>query len=89
MKSDFLPDSVEAIPVRLIRRAGSPLREALGPLDGLAASIFENGLLEPLVVRPLDGKFEVVAGNRRLAACKTIGMRKVLCHVIELDDNEA
>ncbi len=65
------------------------MREALGPIEDLATSILENGLLEPLVVRPVDGKFEVVAGNRRLAACKMIGIRKVLCHVIELDDKEA
>jgi ParB family chromosome partitioning protein len=89
MKSDLLPDSVEEIHVRLIRRPSTPLREDLGSVTELAASIFENGLLEPLVVRPVDGKFEVVAGSRRLEACKLAGVRKVLCHVIELDDKQA
>jgi ParB family chromosome partitioning protein len=89
MKSDFLPDSVEEIPVRLIKRTSTPLREDMGSVTELAASISENGLLEPLVVRPVDGRFEVVAGSRRLAACKLAGVRKVLCHVIELDDKQA
>ena len=89
MKSDLLPDAVEEIHVRLIKRPSAPLREELGSLNELAASIFENGLLEPIVVRPADSRFEVVAGNRRLAACKMLGIRKVLCHVIELDEKAA
>lgn len=35
-----------------------------------------------------DG-FEVVAGNRRLEACKRLGWRKIPCHIIELSDKEA
>jgi len=65
------------------------LREDLGPVDELANSIAERGLLQPIVVRPVEGGFEVVAGNRRLAACKSLGMRKIPCHVVELDDKEA
>lgn len=49
----------------------------------------EMGLLEPIVVRPVNGAFEVVAGNRRLEACRRLKFRKISCHVVELDDREA
>ena len=63
--------------------------ENLGSLGELAASISEKGLLEPIVVRPLEDKFEIVAGNRRLAACKSLGMRKVICHILSFNEKEA
>jgi ParB family chromosome partitioning protein len=34
-------------------------------------------------------KLEVVAGNRRLKACKILGFKKVVCHLVELDDKQA
>jgi len=65
------------------------LRSDLGQLDELIASIEEKGLLEPIVVRPVEDGFEVVAGYRRLEACKRLGWRRIPCHIIELDDREA
>ena len=55
----------------------------------LTSSIRQQGLLEPIVVRPLDDGFEVVAGNRRLDACKKAGMRKISCNILYLSDKEA
>lgn len=52
-------------------------------------SIEEKGLLQPIVVRPLEGGFEVVAGNRRFEACRRLGWRKIACHIVELEDKEA
>jgi ParB family chromosome partitioning protein len=46
-------------------------------------------LLHPIVVRPRQHKFEVIAGNRRLEAVKLLKLRKINCHVIELSDKEA
>jgi ParB family chromosome partitioning protein len=47
-------------------------------LDELAASIRQYGLIQPLVVRPLaEGKFELIAGERRLRAAKIAGLRSV------------
>jgi ParB family chromosome partitioning protein len=65
------------------------LRNDLGQLDELIASIEEKGLLEPIVVRPVEDGFEVVAGYRRLEACKRLGWRKIPCQIIELDDRES
>jgi len=53
----------------------------------LAGNISENGILEPLTVRPIkNGKFEIVCGKRRLAAAKIIGLRRVPCIVKKIDE---
>lgn len=80
---------LESLEIKKIGPSKSALRSAMGSLEELAASIREKGLLEPIVVRPVDGGFEVVAGNRRLEACKRLGMRSIPCHVADLDDKEA
>lgn len=63
----------------------------MGNLDELACSIREKGLLQPIVVRPLDNTshFEVVAGNRRFQACNNLHCRKIPCYIVDLDDKEA
>jgi ParB family transcriptional regulator, chromosome partitioning protein len=52
-------------------------------------SIQDKGLLEPIIVRPVEDGFEVVAGMRRFEACKRLGWRGLPAHVVELDDREA
>jgi len=47
-------------------------------------------LLQPIVVRAnRSNNFEVVAGNRRLMACKMLGWSRISCHLVELDDKQA
>lgn len=58
-------------------------------MSGLMSSIQDKGLLEPIIVRPTDEGFEVVAGMRRYEACKKLGWRRLPAHVVELDDREA
>ncbi len=65
------------------------LRSGPDHMSGLMSSIQQKGLLEPIVVRPVEKGFEVVAGNRRFEACRKLGWRSIPCHVIELDDKEA
>ncbi len=55
----------------------------------LVESIREHGLLEPIVVRPVKGRFEVVAGNRRLKACKLLRHKRIRCMVLDLDDKSS
>ena len=52
----------------------------------MADSIRQHGLLQPIVVRPKDGFFEVVAGCTRFLACKLLHWRKVPCHIIHLNE---
>jgi ParB family chromosome partitioning protein len=62
----------------------------LDNLEELAESIKAIGLLQPIVVRTNNyNNYEVVAGTRRLNACKTLGWRKISCHLVELDDKQA
>lgn len=58
-------------------------------LSALANSIREKGLLQPITVRVSYGFFEVVIGNRRYAACKLLGLRKITCNIVELDEQQA
>lgn len=58
-------------------------------VEDLKISIDEKGLLHPVIVRiDVDG-YEIVAGNRRFAACKQLGWRSIICHILELDDKSA
>jgi N6-adenosine-specific RNA methylase IME4 len=54
----------------------------MGDLDGLARNISEIGLLHPVVVKP-DGA--LIAGERRLAACESLGWTKVPVHLVDID----
>lgn len=71
-------------------RINSDARRTLHPeIIELANSISQKGLLNPIIVRPKDGFYEIVAGNRRFEACKTLGWRKIICNVTDLDDKDA
>lgn len=65
------------------------IRHKIFDTEELAKSIEQKGLLQPILVRTMDGYFEVVAGNRRFYACKALGWKKIACHVIELNDKQA
>lgn len=55
----------------------------------LVDSIRENGLIYPVVVRPAGGEYEIIAGHRRVAACREAGMEEIPSVIRELDDFEA
>src|ERR671932_1976497 len=52
----------------------------------LTASIEASGLLQPVVVRPRDGKYELIAGERRWRAVQRLGWPKIPAVVKEVDD---
>lgn len=55
-------------------------------INDLAKSIEENGLINPIFVKPLDnGKFEVIAGHRRFEACKRLRLPYIECNVSDDD----
>lgn len=59
-------------------------------LDELTASIREKGLLQPLVVRSAgEGRYQLIAGERRLRAAQRAGLTRVPIVVREVDDGEA
>lgn len=58
-------------------------------LEELVASIAAVGLQQPIKVRPLNGGYEVVMGERRWRACKMLGWQEIPAIVEELGDREA
>ncbi|ALJ92272.1 ParB/RepB/Spo0J family partition protein [Thermus aquaticus] len=59
-------------------------------LEPLAQSIREKGVLQPLLVRPLgDGRYAIVAGERRYRAAKMAGLAEVPVRVLDLSEKEA
>jgi len=59
-------------------------------LDDLAASIREQGVMQPILVRPVDGgRYEIIAGERRWRAAKKAGLREVPVLVKAVPDQAA
>jgi len=57
-------------------------------LAGLCLSVRRHGILEPLVVRQVDGGYQLVAGERRLRAARMAGLRTVPVVIRETDDED-
>jgi len=57
-------------------------------LEELAASIRANGIVQPIVVRPAGGRYQIVAGERRWRAAQRAGMRRVPVVVREIPDDK-
>lgn len=59
--------------------SGDNMREDVGEIDELSWSIRKHGVLQPLLINETDGRLELVAGHRRLAAARRAGLAKVPC----------
>lgn len=57
-------------------------------LDSLADSIKKEGLLQPILVRPRNGHYQIVAGERRFHACKLAGLENVPVRIIDMDEEQ-
>ena len=70
---------------------GHPFRVASGEeMEQLKESIREYGVLSPLLVRPRgDGRYEIVSGHRRKAACEALGITELPVLVRNMTDDEA
>ncbi len=58
-------------------------------LLSLSRSIRENGLLQPLLVRKVSAGYELIAGERRLRACRIAGMKTVSCLISDCSSDES
>ena len=58
-------------------------------LEELVLSVKEHGVLQPLVVRKVNDKYELIAGERRWRAAKAASLEKVPIILIEVDDKKA
>jgi ParB family chromosome partitioning protein len=81
--------SIRMISIVKIKPNPHQARNELGNIKELVASIREKGVLEPILVRPKDGKYEIIAGERRYMAAKTSGLEEMPCIEMNIEDNEA
>lgn len=58
-------------------------------LKELALSIKEHGVIQPIIVRRVNGKYEIIAGERRYKASALAGMTKIPAIIRDLDDKES
>lgn len=83
--SNYQTNQIKLINTSLIDPHPDNPRKQIGDVTDLAASIRANGLLSPLSVVPHGQRYRVIAGHRRLAACKQAGTGAVPCFVLDLD----
>ncbi|WP_277621436.1 ParB/RepB/Spo0J family partition protein [Thermus arciformis] len=79
----------ERLPLEALVPSPQP-RKRFENLEALAESIREKGVLQPLLVRPLgDGRYAIVAGERRYRAARMAGLSEVPVRVVDLSEKEA
>jgi ParB family transcriptional regulator, chromosome partitioning protein len=84
---------VEQIEMKMIRPSQFPIRDKFQRSDPdcetLLNSIREHGLLQPILIRPFEHGFEIVAGHRRFQACRSLRWRFIPSKIRELSDKQA
>jgi len=81
---------IERLKMSMVDRPQKTSRKSIDPdeVRELAESIREKGLIEPIIVRPLNGRYEVVAGDRRYLAHRLLGLDEIECISKEMTDDE-
>lgn len=65
------------------------VRKSPGDVGDLADSVKEKGVLEPVIARPIGGRYELVVGSRRFEAAKIAGLKRMPAIVRPMTDEEA
>lgn len=83
---------VEHIEMKMVRPSQFTIRDKYNDhqeVESLISSIKEYGLLQPILIRPYQNSFEIVAGHRRFYACKSLRWRHIPCKIRELSDKQS
>jgi ParB family chromosome partitioning protein len=85
-----MTDQIVLLDIEGVDPPSDAARDVIDPdkIRELAESIRSQGLLQPILVRPLNGRFEVVAGHRRYLAHRLIGEVKIKSIIRELSDED-
>jgi len=85
-----MDDNYQMMSLAKIKTPADPSRVSIDAdkVRQLAETIREQGQLQPILVRPSDGMFEIVFGHRRFLACKILGESKIKAFVREMSDDE-
>jgi len=84
--------NLQTLPLHHLQRGQYQPRQQFdqAALEELALSIRSNGLLQPILVRPLKaGRYEIIAGERRWRACQLAQLDAITCLVREMSDEQA
>ena len=83
--------NVKTVNIELLKAGAFQPRNVFdeNQIDILAQSIKENGVLQPLLVRKIDDKFEIIAGERRYRASVKAGLDMLPVIEMQIDDNKA
>ena len=65
------------------------VRKSPGDVGDLVDSVREKGILEPVLARPIGGRYELVVGSRRFEAAKIAGLKKIPAIIRPMTDEEA
>ena len=89
--AELSPEPETSLPISTIVLPTSQPRRYFDEdkLNQLADSIREHSIIEPLIVRPLADKYELVAGERRYRAAQIVGLDSVPVVIRELNDEQA
>ena len=83
--------SVAEVPLAQVHPNPNQPRTNFKPeeIEELAASIQRNGLINPILVRRMGDQYEIIAGERRWQACRSLGMEMIPVHFWTADEDEA
>ena len=85
----FGPSVGRLVPIEELETNPDQPRRSVGDLEELTRSIEAKGVLEPILVRPLEsGRFRIIAGERRFRAALEAGLAEVPCIELDVPDNE-
>ncbi|NPU90450.1 MAG: ParB/RepB/Spo0J family partition protein [Gammaproteobacteria bacterium] len=90
--SENLDGELRHLPIEFLQRGRYQPRRDMDPqaLEDLAASIKAQGVMQPIVVRPIGGKnYEIIAGERRWRASQLASLEKVPCLIRDVPDEAA
>ncbi len=90
-ETSFLGEEVLQLPVGAVRPNRLQPRQAMGDeaFQNLKGSIARDGILQPIVVRPAESGYELIAGERRWRAAAELGLEIIPAIIRQADDQHA
>ena len=76
------------VPIDLLDPNPQQPRQVMGDLSELMASVAEKGIIEPLIVRQMGARYQIIAGERRYHAAVQVGLRDVPVVIRDASDAE-
>ncbi len=80
---------IRMIPLDRIDPNPHQARNELGDIAELVMSVKNRGVLEPILVRPKNGRYEIIAGERRYMASQKAGIEEVPSIILDVEDSDA